>query len=245
MKAIVLAAGKGTRLQSEAYHLPKALRPLCGKPLISYVLESLNFIAPEDTLIIVGYQKEKVMEAVGGRYHFAEQTTLNGTAKATLCGEAFFGNYSGSILVCYCDMPFLRRETYQAMLQQHEATGAGNTLLTSKAHPIPPYGRLIRDASGRLLDVIEESACTEAQKKIDEVNVGIQVLKSPEMWSWLKQVDNQNPHKEYYLTGVARVLAKAQVTQSTLLLTDEKQMRGINTLEDLHAAEEIVNKMQT
>lgn len=244
MKAIVLAAGKGTRLQSEASDLPKALRLLRGKPLIHYVLDQLSFIPPEDTAIVVGFLKEKVMASVGDRYHYVEQKTLNGTAKATECAKSVFGNYCGPVLVCYCDMPFLCRETYQKMFTKHIETGAAGTLLMCKTTPIPPYGRLIRNEHGALVDIIEESACTPAQKKIDEVNVGIQVLTSPGMWDWLAKIDNDNPRQEYYLTSIARVLAKAEATQEVVALENPNELLGINTEEDLRIAEELYIHMR-
>lgn len=244
MKAIVLAAGRGTRLQSEEGELPKALRILHGKPLIHYVLEQLNFIAPEDIAIVVGFLKEKVIAAVGGGYRYVSQEEQNGTAKATACAAQVFGNYSGPILVCYCDMPFLRRETYRTMFQKHIQSGAGNTLLAAKASPPPPFGRLIRDEAGKLVDIIEESACTPEQKKIEEVNVGIQVLSSPAMWGWLQSVDNNNPKGEYYLTSIVRVLAREGAPQAVVTLDDPNEMLGINTEDDLRAAEALYSQMR-
>lgn len=243
MKAIVLAAGKGTRLQSEQNDLPKALRLLGGKPLIHYVLKNLDFIPQEDIAIVVGFLKDKVIQAVGGKYRYVEQQHLSGTAKATLCAESIFGNYSGPILVCYCDMPFLRRETYQQMFQTHLLAGAGNTLLAGKVHPIPAFGRLIWE-DGKLVDIIEDSACTAEQKKIDEVNVGLQVLQSPAMWAWLQKVDNHNPKKEYYLTSVVRVLASENIPQQVVTLRDPIEMMGINTMADHQEAEKIIQDMQ-
>lgn len=237
MKAVVLAAGKGTRLESEAMELPKALRMLCGKPLIRYVLDNLDFLAPGDITIVVGFLKEKVIETIGGGYHYIEQKQLNGTARAALCAEPVIGNFKGPVLVCYCDMPFLRRETYRAMFDRHMETNAGNTLLAGRTHPIPPYGRLIRNAQGILSDVVEDSACTKEQLLIDEVNVGIQVLDGARMWDWLPRVDNDNPKREYYLTGVVRLLAKEGVRQEVVYLNDATEMLGVNTAEDLRMAE--------
>jgi bifunctional N-acetylglucosamine-1-phosphate-uridyltransferase/glucosamine-1-phosphate-acetyltransferase GlmU-like protein len=244
MKAIILAAGQGTRLQCEQSELPMALRLLNGKPLIHYVLENLNFIPKEDIAIVVGYRKEMVIEACGPAYRFVEQKRLDGTAKATLCAEPLYWNYSGPILVCYCDMPFLSRKTYMNMFEAHIESGAGNTLLAGRDDPIPPFGRLIYDASGKLTDVIEESACDEAQKMIPEVNVGIQVLQSPGMWAWLPKITNENPKKEYYLTGAVSVLAAENIPQKVVTLADPKEMLGINTMEDLQKAEAIIQNTQ-
>ncbi len=240
MKAIILAAGKGTRLECEAAELPKAMRLLEGKPLIQYVLDNLDFLEPDDITIVVGFYKEKVMEALGDKYHYVTQQELNGTAKATLCAKPVLGNFSGPVLVCYCDMPFLARETYQAMFDLHENSGAGNTLLAGRVHPIPPFGRLIRNAMGELVDVIEDSACTPEQKLIDEVNIGIQVLDGARMWSWLEAIDDNNPKHEFYLTGVVRVLAEQGVRQEVVTLTNLDEMLGINTMDDMHQAEALL-----
>ena len=138
-------------------------------------------------------------------------------------------------------MPFLRRETYREMFDAHIEAGAGHTLLAGIDDPIPPYGRLIYQ-TGKLADIIEESACDEAQKKIPEVNVGVQVLQSPEMWAWLRKIDNDNPKREYYLTSAVRVLARENVSQKVVTLKDPLEMKGVNTMEDLQKAEEIIRK---
>lgn len=238
MKAIVLAAGKGTRLNSEAMELPKALRMLHGRPLIRYVLDHLDFLAPEDIAIVVGYRKEQVIETIGGGYRFVEQPQpYNGTAMATRAAMPVFGNTKEPILVCYCDMPFLRRETYRQMFDAHIASGAGGTLLAGIIDPPPPFGRLVRDEAGVLLDVIEESACTPEQRKIQEVNIGIQVLDGARLWGWLDRIDNDNPKREYYLTGIVRVLAREGVPQTVVQLEDHGEMLGVNTEADLAEAE--------
>lgn len=237
MKAIILAAGKGSRLKSEETDLPKALRLLDGKPLIRYVLDNLAFIAPEDIAIVVGFLKEKVMAEIGGGYRYIEQKPpLEGTAKAALSAQPLFGDAQEPILVCYCDMPFLSAKTYRQMLDTHVATGAGHTLLAAKMDPPPPYGRLIRDAQGRLVDIVEESAATEAQRRIDEVNVGVQVFDGRRMWDWLSRIDNDNPKHEYYLTSAARVIAQDGVPQEVVRLEDLDEMLGVNTMEDLALA---------
>ena len=227
MKAIILAAGKGTRLHSAEAEMPKALHDLRGRPLISYVLENLDFLDPKDIIIVVGFLGDKVKAALGDQYRYVEQKELNGTARATMCAEPLLAGNTEPVLVCYCDMPFLRRETYKRMFRVHEETGAGNTVLSARIHPIPAYGRLIRDASGALADIIEDSACTPEQKRIDEVNVGIQVLDGARMWDWVRQVNNENPKREYYLTGLVRVLHEAGVKQATVELEDLTETAGL------------------
>lgn len=240
MKAIILAAGKGSRLESERMEIPKALRLVAGKPLMRYVLDGLDFLPPEDITIVVGFMKEKIMETIGGAYRYAVQETLDGTAKATLCAKPCVGTQAGPVLVAYCDMPLLSQSTYRGMFDAHVQSGAAGTLLAGHINPPPPFGRLIRNAAGELVDIVEESACTEAQRRIDEVNIGLQVFDGLHMWDWLSRIDNDNPRREYYLTGSARVLSGLSLPQTVVQLADTREMLGVNTEEDLRRVEAIV-----
>ena len=243
-KVIILAAGKGKRLMSESNELPKALRLACGKPLIRYVLEQINFVDPSDITIVVGYRKEQVMEELGGDYNYVEQLVLDGTAHAAEYARPALEGWTGPVIVLYCDMPLLSRETYKGILACHAATGADQTLLSGVIYPIPPYGRLIRDGDGRLTDIVEEAACTGEQKLIDEVNVGIQVFNAPLMWELLEQVPydyNKNP-PERYLTAAAGVYARAGKYVEVYRLQDNAEATGVNTEEDLVRAEAFLRK---
>ena len=238
MKAIVLAAGKGTRLASEAADLPKALRLAGGRTLISYVLENIDFLRPEDICIVTGFLGEKVRDALGPSYHYVEQTEQKGTAHAAKYARAVFGDSDGDIMVLYCDMPLLSRETYRRMFYEHAEHGAANTLLAAHIRPIPAFGRLIRDAGGQLIRIVEDSACTPEQKLIDEVNVGIQVLNAQLMWKYLERVDNNNPKREYYLTGVIEPMARDRLKQHVVHTARLEETWGVNTMEDLRMVED-------
>lgn len=240
MKAIILAAGKGTRLECEKADLPKAMRLLGGKPLIQYVLDNLDFLRPEDITIVVGFLGQKVIDALGPRYHYVWQKELNGTAMATLCAEPILKGNEEPVIVVYCDMPFLSRETYRMMFDVHEKTGSVNTLLAGRFQPIPDFGRFIRDENGALVDIIEHSACTPEQRLIDEVNVGIQVLDGARMWDWLREINNDNPKREYYLTGLVRVLYEKGLRQEVVTLRDEREAMGVNSMDDMKAAEALL-----
>lgn len=237
MKAIILAAGKGTRLKSEKDDLPKALRLANGRPLISYVLENIDFLPPEDICIVVGFLGDKVKEALGPAYHYVEQTEQKGTAHATQYAQQVFGGYDGDIMVLYCDMPLLSRETYQRMFIEHDRSGAANTLLAAHIRPIPAFGRIIRDAAGEMIAIVEDSACTPAQREIDEVNVGIQVLDAPMLWEYLKKISNDNPKGEYYLTGIIEPMVQDGLKQHVVTIDDLEETWGVNTMEDLAQVE--------
>ena len=154
LKAVVLAAGKGTRMRTDGCDLPKVMRTACGRPLLHYVLGALDFIAPADTVIVVGYRKQTVMDAFPG-YVFAEQAQQLGTGHAVMAAFAALGDFDGDVLVCCGDMPLIRRENYQALCRVHRESGALCTMLTGSSDVPLPYGRILRDASGRFVRVIE------------------------------------------------------------------------------------------
>ena len=237
-KAVILAAGKGSRLKSEQADIPKALRKVGDKTLIEHVLSGIDFVKPEDVTIVIGVLGEKIQEYLGPKYHYAWQKEQKGTAHAMLCAEETTSGFDGPVLCLYCDMPLLSRATYSRMVEEHLAAGAANTLLAAKIHPIPAFGRLIRDEKGELCDIVEESACTPEQKLIDEVNVGIQVMQGNVMWDALKKVENNNPKHEYYLTGVVRVLYGMNLKQHAVVTPDTPEYWGVNSMEELEKVEQ-------
>ncbi len=147
LKAVILAAGKGTRLQSEGVDLPKVMRRANGKPLLEYVLEALSFIGRKDTVLVVGYKKEDVLARFGD-YPFSVQTEQLGTGHAVLSSEAALSGFDGGVLVCCGDMPLLTEETYKALAETHFRQRNACTILTGTSDAPLPYGRIIRDAGG-------------------------------------------------------------------------------------------------
>lgn len=243
-KAIILAAGKGSRLQCEKDDIPKALRMVGGKTLIEHVLDGIHFVADEDITIVIGVMGQKIRDYLGEKYHYVWQTEQKGTAHAMLCAEETMQGFSGPVLCLYCDMPLLSRETYMRMVEEHIENEAQNTLLAAKIHPIPAFGRLIRDENGALCDVIEHSACTPQQRLIDEVNVGIQVMQGDLMWDVLRKIDNNNPKREYYLTGAVKVIYDLGYRNHAVVTPDKPEYWGVNTMEELLRVEEYLEKRQ-
>lgn len=236
MKAIVLAAGKGKRLQSEKFNQPKVLRCAKGRPLLGYVLENVNFIAPEDTTIVVGYKKEMVYEAIGDAYKFAVQEEQLGTGHAVACAASQFENYDGPVIVLYGDMPMLKRETYQALVQKHIDENAACTFLTAITESPLAYGRIIRE-DGKIVNIVEEKDCTPEQFAIKERNVGVYVFDSKALFENLKLLKNDNAQGEYYLTDVPKLLISAGKTVTAHTIGDTCEIYGVNTMEDLEFCE--------
>lgn len=237
MRAIVLAAGKGKRLHSEQFNLPKVLREANGKPLIGHVLEHIDFIKKNDTVIVVGYMKEKVIEKVGNEYKYSVQDEQKGTGHAVMCAKEQFDGYDGNVLILYGDMPLVKKQTYQAIIDKHIESGADCTLLTAIVDDPPAYGRIIRDEDGGVCGIVEDKDCDALQKQIKEVNVGIYVFKSKLLFESLKELKSNNAQNEYYLTDMPMILLKKGKKIETYSINNSTEMYGVNTQDDLEFCE--------
>lgn len=241
MKAIILAAGKGKRLHSEEFQLPKVLRKACGRPLLRYVLESLSFLNKEEITIVVGYLKDEVIREAGEGYCYCEQREQLGTGHAVNAASDLFRDYSGPVLVCYGDMPLFKQETYRRIFRLHEQERNDCTMLTGITSLPLAYGRVIRDESGNFLRVVEEKDCTPEQKKIRELNVGVYVFDSKLLFQNLQKLKNHNAQGEYYLTDVPELLLAEGYKVGICPTTDGTEILGVNTQEDLKTVEQYLS----
>ena len=241
IKAVVLAAGKGTRLQTEGSDLPKVMRHALGEPLLHYVLQAISFIPPEDITIVVGYQKEKVTAHFKG-YHFAEQREQLGTGHAVMAARAVLAEGDFPVLICYGDMPLLRAETYVDLVRVHESERNICTILSGTTDLPLPFGRIVRDAVGQFREVVEDRDCTPEQKAIRELNVGVYVFQSGPLLSALDRLTCANSQGEYYLTDVPAILQAdgQRIGICKRELGDE--IIGVNTMEQLLQVEEALKK---
>lgn len=242
MRVIVPAAGKGSRLHSAEADLPKVLHRACGKPLLETVLEQLDFISNDDTYIVVGFQKEKVMAYFGEKYHYVEQEKQLGTANAVSVCEPWFKNYDGTVLVTFGDMPLFRREMMDAMCRHHEATGAACTLMTAENPELTFWARIVRDEEGKFASIVEAKDCSDEQKQIKELFSGVLAFDSKELFRILPEVGTNNVQGEYYLTEVPEIMARKGMKIETFMTDDGDDLRGVNTREDLVICEEIMRK---
>lgn len=241
VRAIVLAAGKGTRLHSEAYQLPKVLREANGKPLLHYVLDALSFLDQKDIVLVVGYMRDKVMARFPG-YAYAVQDPQNGTGHAVQCAEEHLRDFDGTVLVCCGDMPLLRKETYEALLSEHEKNGCPCTFLTGTSDLDLPYGRILRDEAGNFLRVVEDRDCTPEQQKIRELNAGVYAFDCKELLACLKLLTNDNAQQEYYLTDVPELMRKRGGKIGLCYVELGNQIIGVNTQEQLDMVETYLKK---
>ena len=241
VKAVVLAAGKGTRLQQEGITLPKVMRLAAGRPLLSYVLEALDFLPREDTVLVVGYQKEAVLAAYPD-YPAAEQAQQLGTGHAVQCAAGELAGFDGHVLVCCGDMPLMKRETYQSLVDTHLREGNLCTLLSGRSEEELPYGRIVRDGQGRFARIVEDKDCTPEEKAIRELNAGVYLFHAPELMACLSQLRCDNAQGEYYLTDVPALLLAQGGKVGVCDSCTPVEMLGVNTPAQLAAVEKELSR---
>ncbi|MBR2977754.1 MAG: NTP transferase domain-containing protein [Oscillospiraceae bacterium] len=233
IRAIIPAAGKGTRLSSHDHDEPKAMRLCGGRPLLETVLSNLDFIRPEDICIVVGYKKDRIIEYFGDSYCYAEQKEQLGTGHAVMVCEEQFRDFDGTVLVTFGDMPLFRREDLLAMCRRHEESGAACTLMTAENPELTMWARVIRDENGGFSAIVEGKDCTPEQAKTTELFSGVLAFDSRELFQTLPMVGRHNVQQEYYLTEVPELMLRRGKKVETFRIADGNSLRGVNTPEDL------------
>ena len=241
MKALVLAAGKGTRLQTEGIDLPKVMRLADGKPLLHYVVESLSFLPPEDIILVVGWKKEAVLSAFP-QYPHAVQEQLNGTGGAVQYAAPLLEGYEGHLIVCCGDTPLMSRATFQALAKTHLEEGNSCTMLSARLPEGGSYGRVLREADGSFQRIVEARDCTPEQAAVTEVNTGTYVFHVPSLLSVLNELNQDNAQGELYLTDVPALLKARGLRVGLCDTCSPDEMLGVNTVEQLQQVEDLLRR---
>lgn len=239
IKALVLAAGKGTRLRTEGINLPKVLRLADGKPLLHYVLSALDFLPREDVILVVGYEKEAVIAAYP-QYPHAVQEIQKGTGHAVQCAAHLLTGFDGHVLICCGDTPLMQRDTFRALADIHLAQGNACTLLSAHLDDGGSYGRILRDEDGRFLCIVERKDCTPEQAAVREVNVGAYLFHAPALLDSLSKLTDNNAQGELYLTDCPALILAAGGRVGVCDTCSAREMLGVNTVEQLQEVEDIL-----
>ena len=239
MKALVLAAGKGSRLQTEGVTLPKVMRQAAGRALLDYVLESLRFLPREDVILVVGYGKDDVLAAYPD-YPYAEQTVQKGTGHAVQCAAHLLRDFDGNVLICCGDTPLMKESNFRALAQTHVACGNDCTMLSAVLEDGGSYGRILRTDTGDFLSIVEAKDCTPEQAEITEVNTGTCVFRAKRLLSTLDQLRCDNAQGEYYLTDVPALIRMEGGKVGLCDSCSPQEMLGVNTPEQLAEVETLV-----
>ena len=241
--AVILAAGKGTRMQSKLY---KVLHKVCDRTMVELVLDSLSDLEMQEVITVVGHGAERVKEVLGDRTKFVLQAEQLGTAHAVKVAKDELKDKEGTTIVMYGDTPLIRPETINSMLGHHENTNAKATVLTAIADNPFAYGRIIRDVNGKLVKIVEEKDATEQEKKIKEINSGIYCFDNKLLFERLEKVKNDNKQGEYYLPDVLGLIREQKEIIETYLCEDFDETFGVNDRVALAYAENVMrNRINT
>ena len=248
MKAIILAAGKGTRLQEKGNPMPKVLRLANGRPLLSYVLDLLPDVNNEEITIVTGFMHEAVEAAFAdtGCRFIRQGDEAYGTGYAVMCAlrDEQFEDYHGDIIVLYGDAPLTKRSTVKGLCDLQTRDGNACTLLSCLTEVKLPYGRIIRAENGTIIDIKEEKECTEEEKLIKELNVGSYVFNADALRFGLSRINSDNNAHEYYVTDVPPVLAANGYRVDAFVSHDDDELWGVNTPQDLASVEKILKSRE-
>jgi len=237
---VILAAGLGKRMKSDK---PKVLAPLCGRPMVSWVLDAAKSLAPRQILLVTGHMKELVAEALethGQNWKgvtLVHQTEQLGTGHAVQVCLPQLGKNPGRVVVLYGDMPLLGAQTLASLLElQQRAAPGGAAILTACPGNARGFGRVLRGPNGGVERIVEEKDCTSAQKAIEEVNTGVYVFDGKALVDALPRLTNDNAQKEYYLTDVVALLAAEGLPVAAHEIEELDEIIGVNNLAHLSEA---------
>lgn len=235
--AIVLAAGKGTRMKSD---LPKVLHPVCGKPMVEHITDHLKNLNIDEIVTVVGHKKEMIQNQLGTSVQYAVQEEQLGTAHAVNMSKELLGDREGTTLIITGDTPLVSEQTLDYLLEHHHQTNAAATILTMLPEDPSGYGRIVRSAAGNVKRIVEQKDASEDEKEIQEVNTGIFCFDNQLLFSALSEVDSDNNQSEYYLPDVIEILQTKQHTISASVMEDVEEGLGINDRIQLSKAEQIM-----
>lgn len=241
LSAVVLAAGQGSRMRSER---PKPLHRLCGRPMLTYVLDALGDLEVARAVIVVGHKGEWVTKKMQEQLHrprleFVEQRVQRGTGDATMVGLVGLDDVvdDDDVLVLPGDTPLLRRDTMASLVEHHRGSGAAATLLTAVVDDPTGYGRVLRADDGSVSRVVEHRDATEDERGVDEVNTSIYCFRRSLLSPALRRIEPDNSQGEYYLTDVVSVLVGAGHRVEALVARDAAETQGVNDRLQLAQAE--------
>jgi bifunctional UDP-N-acetylglucosamine pyrophosphorylase / glucosamine-1-phosphate N-acetyltransferase len=229
--AVILAAGQGTRMRS---NLPKVLHPVAGLPMIAYVVEACRSIQAKRILVITGHQADRVREALGAEaVEFVSQPHQGGTAHALLQAREALTGFDGDLLVLAGDTPLLTSQTLHSLLRSHRETRALATILTAELADPTGYGRVIRSATGNLLQIVEEPEATLQERHVHEINAGVYCFAAQALFEALQAIRPSAVKGELYLPDAIALLRDRDGGVQAYRTLDPDEVRGINTRDEL------------
>lgn len=232
VKAIILAAGKGTRMKSE---MLKVAHSVAGKPIINYVIDTVKSLGVDEVILVIGHQAELIQEITSyANAKYVLQKEQLGTGHAVMQVEPILNlSQNDTLIVLAGDCPLIEADTLANLLDIHKESNSCATILTTIMDDPGNYGRILRGKMGTVMGIKEAKDCSPDELKIDEINTGIYCFQAKELFYALHQITNQNAQKEYYLTDVIHILKNKGDTIDAFCTNNVNEVIGINTRMDL------------
>lgn len=223
--ALVLAAGKGTRMKSDK---SKLVHKIYGKELVKRVVETAKKSGVDDVIAVVGYKKEQVQQVLGDSVKYAYQDEMLGTGHAVLQAEEYLKNRQGKVVVLNGDVPILRPETVKKFIEKSIKNKEYATILTAIYNNPTGYGRVVRDIGGNVKAIVEEKDATEDERNIQEINAGIYCFDIQELLKALKELKPNNVQNEYYITDIIKIMNDKGLKTGAVIVEDNTEILGVN-----------------
>lgn len=238
--AIVLAAGKGTRMKSD---LPKVLHPVFFAPMVCHVLDALHELKPVETVVITGHQAEQVESVLAGQpVRFARQNEQNGTGHAVLMAEEALGDNTGTALILCGDTPLVTSSTLRAMIDAHHRQKSAISVMTTFVDDPTNYGRIVTNDHNSIERIVEEKDATPHERQIREINAGIYCVDLAFLFSALRKVGTDNKQGEVYLTDIVGIARNEGHEVGHFVCADPLEITGVNSRVELARANVIMQQ---
>lgn len=232
---IVLGAGKGVRMKSD---LPKVFHEILGEPMLTYVLETVKKLNPQQTYLVVGHKRDLIMDYYKDRnLKFVIQEEQLGTGHAVMQVKPYLEDFSGTVLVLAGDVPLLSESTLRKLMDFHLKHKAAATDLTAELGDPGNYGRIVRNENGEIVKIVEKKDASPLELKIREINTGTFCFEKNALFEALVEVRPENVQKEYYLTDTLEILKRKGQPVYAFRAEDPSETLGVNTKEELIAVE--------
>lgn len=237
-KAIILAAGKGTRMKSTH---PKVVHKVCGKEMVNHVIDAAHSAGVNETIVVLGHGIDEVKKAVGDDVKIAVQKEQLGTAHAVRMAEESVNEDDRVVVLCG-DTPLIEADTLEDFFEYHDKGEFAVTVLTTSVEDPTGYGRIIRDSKGNLLKIVEQKDASEEEKAVKEINSGIYCFNGKFLKESLAKVDNNNAQGEYYLPDTIEIIRNSNGKAGAYMGASIEELMGVNSRNQLSNAERIMRR---
>ncbi|NDL66738.1 bifunctional UDP-N-acetylglucosamine diphosphorylase/glucosamine-1-phosphate N-acetyltransferase GlmU [Anaerotalea alkaliphila] len=242
IKAVILAAGAGTRMKSE---VPKVLHKVLDRTMLDYVLEAAEEAGAQEVCIVVGHKGDMVVSHVEktGRTNvvFAVQEQQLGTGHAVMQAGDFIGE-EGQVLILFGDTPLIGGDTLASLVRTHQEEGNQATVLSTHVDDPTGYGRIIRGGDGTFVKSVEHKDANETERTSKEINSGMYCFEAKALGSALQKITPHNVQGEYYLPDTLAILKEAGGKVGAAPVECSDEVLGVNSRVQLAEATGILQK---